>query len=485
YTLNGFVNGDNTAVVSGSANLSTAATASSKVGSYPIQLTLGSLSASNYNFSLAEGTLDINKATLTVKADNKSRNYGNPNPDFSATISGFVNGEVLETSGVSGKAAMTTLADVNSITGDYDIDVALGSLTSANYEFTFSKGKLTVGKATITVTAVNKNRIYGQANPAFTYTYNGFINGENLATSDIKGEPASATTAAVSSGVGDYDIVPEIGTLTSNKYQFAFAKGVLSIQQAVLTVTANGAARIYGSANPSFTATYSGFVNGEELSTSDVKGTPSLTSAAVASTNVGNYDINAAIGTLTSRNYSFRFVTGVLKIEQAKVLVTANNASRIYGAENPKFTVTYSGFANNETLATAGISGEPLLQTVATKATGIGSYAIEAAAGTLTSGNYQFEFATGTLTIGKATLEVRVNNQQRIYGQSNPALTVSYAGFVNGENEQSSQLTGAPVVSTLANEKSEAGTYTIEANQGTLAAPNYDFNITFGRLTIG
>jgi hypothetical protein len=37
--------------------------------------------------------------------------------------------------------------------------------------------------------------------------------------------------------------------------------------------------------------------------------------------------------------------------------VTADNASRAFGAANPTFTASYSGFKNGQTFATSGVSG--------------------------------------------------------------------------------------------------------------------------------
>src|SRR5256885_10019293 len=52
--------------------------------------TAGSLSALNYDFTVfVNGTLTINKVHLTVTADNKSVQYSDPLPSFTATLSGF------------------------------------------------------------------------------------------------------------------------------------------------------------------------------------------------------------------------------------------------------------------------------------------------------------------------------------------------------------------------------------------------------------
>ena len=50
--------------------------------------------------------MTISKAALTVTADDQSRAYGAANPALTATITGFKNGEILATSGVTGSPSL-------------------------------------------------------------------------------------------------------------------------------------------------------------------------------------------------------------------------------------------------------------------------------------------------------------------------------------------------------------------------------------------
>ncbi|MFO0900288.1 MAG: MBG domain-containing protein [Pirellulales bacterium] len=102
-TITGFKNSEvlATSGVTGAPNLSTAADPSSPVGDYPITAG-GTLAASNYSFSFAAGNLAVTKAALLVTADDQSLEYGDANPAFTATITGFKNSETLATSGVTG-----------------------------------------------------------------------------------------------------------------------------------------------------------------------------------------------------------------------------------------------------------------------------------------------------------------------------------------------------------------------------------------------
>jgi len=65
-TMTGFVNGDTSAVVTGSPVVSTTATTGSATGSYPITVSTSGLSAANYTFQAVNGTLVITQAGSTT-----------------------------------------------------------------------------------------------------------------------------------------------------------------------------------------------------------------------------------------------------------------------------------------------------------------------------------------------------------------------------------------------------------------------------------
>jgi subtilisin-like proprotein convertase family protein len=87
----GFVLGETPASLDTPVNLTTTATASSPVGTYPI--VAGGASDANYQITFANGTLTVAKASLTITANNTNKVYGAAVPAFTATYSGFVLGE--------------------------------------------------------------------------------------------------------------------------------------------------------------------------------------------------------------------------------------------------------------------------------------------------------------------------------------------------------------------------------------------------------
>ena len=95
-------------------------------------------------------------------------------------------------------------------------------------------------------------------------------------------------------------------------------------------------------------------------------------------------------------------VNQTILIEQKSLTVTAGNTNRVYGAANPAFNASYSGFVNGDTVTV--ITGAPDLSTSANASSAVGSYAITPSIGTLSATNYVFPtFNSGTLTITKAS----------------------------------------------------------------------------------
>lgn len=89
-----------------------------------------------------------------------------------------------------------------------------------------------------------------------------------------------------------------------------------------------------------------------------------------------------------------------------------------------------------------------------------------------------------SVVVNAAVLTVAVaGTPARIFGQQNPAFSYTISGFVNGDT-QASATSGVPNLSTTAVPKSPAGSYIVQVAIGTLAAPNYTFNVVAGQLTI-
>jgi filamentous hemagglutinin family protein len=445
--ITGFIDGDTAAgSLTGAALLTTTATGASNVGTYAIMAGLGTLaSAEGYQFTFVNGSLGVTARNLTVTANPLSRIYGNANPALTYTVGGdgLVNGDSLS-------GALATTASATSNVGTYAI--TQGNLANSNYAITYVGANLSVTARPLTVLANGLSRIYGNTNPALTYT----IGGDGLANGDsLSG--ALATAATATSNVGTYAITQ--GTLTaSSNYALTYIGANLAVTARPLTITANALSRIYGNANPTLTYTIGGqgLVNGDSLS-------GALATVATSAFHVGSYAITQ--GTLANSNYAILFIGANLTVTARPVTVTADALSRIYGNANPTLTYTGGGqgVVNGDTLSGA-------LATTASATSNVGTYAITQ--GTLAANsNYILTFAGGNLSVIPRPLTVTANALSRIYGNTNPALTYTIGGngLVNGDT-----LSGG--LATTANVTSNVGSYAI--TRGNLAA-NSNYALTY------
>jgi gliding motility-associated-like protein len=458
----GFVNGDDAGDVSAPAisGPGTAITANSPVGVYGLTLTGGT--AINYAFVLQNGAVTITPAGLTARAENKSRPYGDNNPDdFTITYTGFVAGDTpLSIT----QPAATTTAGPTSEAGTYAITL---SGTTSNYTFTFVAGILTVTKATVNVTANNRTIVYGDAIPDFTVSYSGLRNGENAGVIDTP--PKGNTTATSASPVGSYTIGVTGGT--DNNYTFTYTSGTLTVTKAPLTAKADNKQKFYGDANPPLTITYTGFVSGDGP-TSIAQPAPST--GATTTSPLGDYPIVLTGG--ASANYTITLQSGTLSIIPALLTVTAVNQTKTYGAVNPPLTLTYEGFTSGHSVADLDLL--PQATTTATATSDVGTYTIEVSGGS--DPNYTFSYVSGTLTVNKATLAATADGKTTTYGTI-PPLTISYTGFVNGEDV--SVIDNAPAISTTATVTSAPGDFPITLGGGD--DNNYTIVNTDATLTVG
>lgn len=107
--------------------------------------------AGNGSFSAAPDvarSFAIAKAPLKITADSKAVPFGAPIPTLTYTPSGFVHGDTA--SALSGAPALSTTATAGSAPGQYPITAGQGSLSAANYTFTFAGATLTITKAQTT-----------------------------------------------------------------------------------------------------------------------------------------------------------------------------------------------------------------------------------------------------------------------------------------------------------------------------------------------
>jgi hypothetical protein len=455
----GAVNGDTFSFAE-----TTTATPASPVGSYPIVPVATGANLGNYTVVYDNGTLTVSQATLTVTAASASRTYGTANPTFFASAVGAVNGDTFS-------FTETTTATPASPVGSYPIVPVATGANLGNYTVVYDNGTLTVGQATLTVTAASASRTYGTANPSFSASATGAVNGDTFSF-------AETTTATATSPVGSYPIVPVATGANLGNYTVVYDNGTLTVGQATLTVTAASASRTYGTANPSFSASAAGAVNGDTFSFTE-------TTTATPASPVGSYAIVPVATGTNLADYTVVYDNGTLTVGQATLTVTAASASRTYGAANPTFSASATGAVNGDTFSFTET-------TTATPASPVGSYPIVPVATGANLSDYTVVYDNGTLTVGQATLTVTAASASRTYGTANPTFSASAAGSVNGDTftftESTSATPASPVgsyaivpVATGAN----LGNYTVVYDNGVLTVGQATLTVTAANASRG
>src|SRR6202034_4181459 len=395
--------------------------------------------------------LTVTAAALTVAADAQTRVYGTANPTLTYTETGLVNGDTLT-------GALATTATVTSSVAGSPYAITQGTLAaSSNYTLSYTGANLTVTAAALSVTADAQTRVYGATNPTLTYTETGLVNGDTLTG-------ALATTATVTSSVAGSPYAITQGTLAaSSNYTLSYTGANLTVTAAALSVTADAQTRVYGAANPTLTYAETGLVNGDTL-------TGALATTATTTSNVGAYGITQ--GTLNNANYTITYDGANLTVTAAALTVAADAQTRVYGTANPTLTYTETGLVNGDTLTGA-------LATTATVTSSVAGSPYAITQGTLAaSSNYTLSYTGANLTVTAAALSVTADAQTRVYGATNPTLTYTETGLVNGDTLTGALATTATVTSSVA-----GSPYAI--TQGTLAASsNYTLSYTGANLTV-
>jgi len=125
---------------------------------------------------------------------------------------------------VSGPA--TVSGPTLTITGAGDVTIRASQPGNGSYAAAPSIDRtFTVAKATLTATADDQTRNYGEPNPLLTIRYAGFVNGDDVSV--LTFTPTAATTATTSSAAGGYPITLTGGTAAN--YALTLVNGTLTV----------------------------------------------------------------------------------------------------------------------------------------------------------------------------------------------------------------------------------------------------------------
>jgi len=232
----------------------------------------------------------------------------------------------------------------------------------------------------------------------------------------------------------------------------------------------------YGSTVAGYTATVSGWRNGESPLTNPAGFVMPVCGSSHAPTDAAGSVSTIVCTGGSADNYDVDVTgTSTVTVTKATLTVTPTATSVTYGQAVPALTFSVDGFVNGEAAESAAGFVAPKCTTTAVAGSNAGSYPITCTGGA--AANYQFVYAPAQVTVTKAVLRATPANATVVYGSSAPSVGVTVTGFVNGQSSTTAAGFKAPTCtpagySTAAN----VGTYGITCAGG--AATNYQFDYT-------
>ena len=200
-------------------------TAPTKAGKYTASITVqGQTATVNY---------EIAKKELTIKADDKSKNYGEVDPTFTATVTGFAAGDTEDNT----RLAYSFSREAGEGAGTYTITPSGARDSYGNYSYKYETGTFTINGRPITIKADNQTITYGETISVepdeVSVTSGSLIDGH--AITDITLTPGGGTDVTTSGTVTPSAavIMDNIsGSDMTSAYSITYEAGNLTITEA-------------------------------------------------------------------------------------------------------------------------------------------------------------------------------------------------------------------------------------------------------------
>ncbi|MBD8052046.1 beta strand repeat-containing protein, partial [Limnohabitans radicicola] len=440
----------------GAPAISTVATAGSNVGSYAITTAAGNLAAQNYQFSTVDAALTVNARPITVAANARTTTYGTSlslgTTDYSLSSGTLAAGDAISSVTLQYNSSATVPGTTNAATYANGIVASAaagtGGFNTTNYAISYSPANLTVNKATLTVTADNKSRVYGDANPALTQTISGFLNGDTISV--VTGSANASTTASSATAAGTATISASAAGLTASNYNFnTLVDGTLTITPRPVTLSATAQNTTYGTplnlGTSAYTLSSGTLASGDAVTavTLQYNGNATVPGTTNAATYANGIVASAATGSggFNTTNYAISYVAAGLTVNPKPITLGGQvvNHKTYDGTTSAVLNssgATLNGVVNGDAV-TLDASGAYGTFASANVANGIAVTVAGNALAGASAANYTLSQPTGlSANITPAPLTVTANADSKIIGQSDAAGYggVSYSGFVAGQS---------------------------------------------------
>ncbi|MCD8326005.1 MAG: hypothetical protein LUC90_04785 [Lachnospiraceae bacterium] len=435
-------------------------------GTYTISAayTLDSSLTEKYDVVVNTGTFTIEKAALTVTANDTEITYGDAPESGGVTYSGFVNGD--SASDLSGSLSYAYSYVQYGDIGEYTITPS--GLSSENYDITYVSGKLTVAAREAVLSwsePEETDLVYDGTAKTLTASVTNAVNGDTVSVA------VALTDGCDNINVTDDGFSYTAVSLDNENYVLPeeAESPVYQITPAAMTITADDASKTYGEADPALSGTVTGVVSGDDLE---------VTYSRESGEDAGSYEITASY--TENANYSVTIEKAVFTICQKAITVTADDQTSVYGDAASELTYSLSAAEKAKLVGEDDLEVSLIVADISSEGASwpsAGSYEIT---GTSASANYDVTIISGTYTVTRAELIITANDTEITYGDSPEAGGVTYSGFVNLEDESS--LTGTLQFDIDYSQYGDAGEYSITPYG--LSSDNYSIIYVSGILTV-
>ena len=381
-----------------------------------------------------------------------------------------------------------TVSYANNINTTTDTSRATVTITgTGNYKDNAS-AEFAIKKAALTVTAANKSITYGDAAPAYTATYDGFVNGETETTTGVLNGTLAFACDYVKAGsvdnskVGTYAITPS--GLTSANYDISFVNGTLKVEQATGQVTIDAIGeKTFGDADFVLSVDKHGSDGALTYTSSDEDVLEVDNTGKVTLKKAGTATITVSMAADTNHTAATNSIDITVARKAATLQVTEVSYTATYGDPDIDLGLQKEG----ESVVTYTSTKSD----VATAADGK-LHIVGAGDATITlsmeqSTNYLAANVTISVKVHPAALTVTADNKSTDYGTDAPAFTVKYDGFQNGDTADKEGVLSGTLGFDCSYKKGDAtngkaGTYDIIPKG--LNADNYTIDYVKGTLTV-
>ena len=414
----------------------------------------------NYKDVTVDYTLTVTRKAVTVTADNKSKVFGEKDPELTATVAGTLGEDTVK---------YDVVREAGENVGKYTITPS-GKAEQGNYSVTYATGTLTITKAetmTLTpeLTGKDAEKEY-DSKPLSGGATASVTKGTKITYSTDGGKTWSETLPSITN-VGTLKVKAKA---ENKNYKDVTVDYTLTVTRKAVTVTADNKSKVFGEKDPELTATVAGTL-GEDTVKYDV--------VREAGENVGKYTITPS-GKAEQGNYSVTYATGTLTITSQSIdpgtdpekpnpdytgAKVNSPSDAVYDGNEHKWIPTVTDKADKKLKAGTDYTVEYSTKnfkdvgTIDVTITGIGNYS-----GTVTR----------TYKITPKSVTVTAEDKTKVFGETDPKLTATVTGTIGKDT----------VEYTLSRKDGEAaGKYEITV-KGDKLQGNYSVTYATGTLTI-